>query len=216
MGCDHGLRAPPRPHTKAGHLGSGREAGLGACWSSAPLKGNVPRQGRGSAGERELTEREPDPVKRTNKRNAEAGKRRKEKGQEGGGKAERRSKGEEKGEHRRKKGKKERTRERVEPAPRGFLCGCGAARRCRQLSRCWRIVGTCLRIQIVCRLRVLWCSGSCVRAQYVGAVQYTLRVESQKHGTQPGNSNHAAQAGGCCPRRGSRASAGSAAVQRDR
>ena len=39
--------------------------------------------------ERELTEREPDPNKRTNKRNAEAGKRRKEKGQEGG-KAERR------------------------------------------------------------------------------------------------------------------------------
>ena len=53
--------------------------------------------------ERELTEREPDPNKGTNKRNAEAGKRREEKGQEGG-KAERMSKGEEKGEHRREEG----------------------------------------------------------------------------------------------------------------
>ena len=82
--------------------------------------------------ERELTGREPDTNKRTNKRNAEAGKRRKASGQQGG-KAERRSRGEEKGEHRREKKRERKEQEkRVEPAagaaadgsPRGQQRGC--------------------------------------------------------------------------------------------
>ena len=37
-----------------------------------------------TSGEHELTEREPDPDKRTDKRSAEAGRKRKDEGQEGG------------------------------------------------------------------------------------------------------------------------------------
>ena len=92
-------------------LRNGAPTGVVVDWEGGSERVRVLRErhaGMGPVRERELTEREPYPNKRTNNRNVEAGKRRKEKGQEGG-KAERRSKGEEKGEHRREEGG-ERTR----------------------------------------------------------------------------------------------------------